>query len=145
MLNNPDVEPEDVTRPTQLHNLDLLCAGVLIPNPAELLQTPAFTRTLNKLKGEYYRVIFDSPPVVAVTDSQIIGRQVDGAMLGARSQQTNRDVFGRAVELLNAVNVNLLGGLMNGVDMSRELYGQYYYQYTQDPIEEHPIERQLDG
>ena len=144
MLNNPDIEPEDVTRPTQLHNLDLLCAGVLIPNPAELLQTPAFTRTLNKLKGEYDRVIFDSPPVVAVTDSQIIGRQVDGAMLVARSQQTNRDVFGRAVELLNAVNVNLLGGLMNGVDMSRELYGQYYYQYTQDPIEEHPVERQLD-
>ena len=145
MLNNPDVESEEVTRPTQLENLDLMCAGALIPNPAELLQTPAFLRTLNKLKGDYDRVIFDSPPVVAVTDSQIIGRQVDGAMLVARSHQTNRDVFGRAVELLKAVDVNLLGGLMNGVDISRELYGQYYYQYTQDPIEESPIERQLES
>ena len=58
MLNNPDLEPEDVTRPTQLENLDLLCTGALIPNPAELLQTPAFLRTLNKLKADYDRVIF---------------------------------------------------------------------------------------
>lgn len=144
MLTNPDVESEEVTRPTQLPNLDILTSGVLIPNPAEILQTPAFARTLEKLLGDYDRVIFDSPPVVPVTDSQVIGRQVDGAMLVARSNVTNRDVFKRALELLRAVNVNLLGGLMNGVDMSKELYGQYYYQYTQDPAELDPMERQID-
>ncbi len=143
MLTNPEVESEEVTRPTQLDNLDILTSGHLIPNPAEILQTPAFQRTLQKLLIDYDRVIFDSPPVVPVTDSQIIGRQVDGAMLVARSQLTNRDVFNRALELLRAVNVNLLGGLMNGVDMSKELYGQYYYQYTQDPEEQDPAERQL--
>lgn len=143
ILTQPDVETEEITRPTPLPNLDLMCAGALLPNPAEILQTPAFQRALHKLLAEYDRVIFDSPPVVPVTDSQVIGRQVDGAILVARSHQTNRDVFGRAVELLNAVNVNLLGGLMNGIDMSQELYGQYYYQYTQDASETNPLERQL--
>ena len=144
MLTDPEVESEEVSRPTPLENLDIMTSGVLIPNPAEILQTPAFTRTLAKLLGDYDRVIFDSPPVVPVTDSQIIGRQVDGALLVARSHVTNRDVFHRALELLQAVNVNLLGGLMNGVDISKELYGQYYYQYSQDPADLDPIEKQID-
>ncbi len=144
MLTNPEVESEEVSRPTALDNLDIMTSGTLIQNPAEILQTPAFARTLQKLLGDYDRVIFDSPPVVPVTDSQIIGRQVDGALLVARSNTTNRDVFSRAIELLRAVNVNLLGGLMNGVDMSKEIYGQYYYQYNQDPADLDPIERQLE-
>ena len=144
MLVDPDVESEEVSRPTPLDNLDIMTSGMLIPNPAEILQTPAFQRTLQKLLGDYDRVIFDSPPVVPVTDSQIIGRQVDGTMLVARCDVTNKDVFNRALELLRAVNVNLLGGLMNGIDMSKELYGQYYYQYTQDPAEIDPAERQID-
>lgn len=145
MLVDPDVESEEVSRPTPLENLDIMTSGALIPNPAEILQTPAFERTLQKLLGDYDRVIFDSPPVVPVTDSQIIGRQVDGTMLVARSEVTNKDVFNRALELLRAVNVNLLGGLMNGVDMSKELYGQYYYQYTQNPADLDPLERQIDS
>ena len=136
MLMNPDVEPDEVTRPTELESLDILCSGPLPSNPAELLQTPAFKRTLDRLLEEYDRVIFDSPPVVPVTDAQIIGRQIDGTLLVARSQQTNRDVLRKAVELLRTVKVPLIGALLNGIDISRDVYGHYYYQYKQSEEEE---------
>ena len=136
MLIDSSVESEEVIRPTDLETLDLLCSGPLPPNPAELLQTAAFKRTLDRLLQEYDRVIFDSPPVVPVTDAQVIGRQIDGAVLVVRAHQTNREVFGRAVNLLRTVNVNLIGGLLNGIDISKEVYGHYYYQYKQDLPEE---------
>jgi polysaccharide biosynthesis transport protein len=143
MLVDPEVEPEEVIRPTELDSLDLLCSGPLLPNPSELLQSSAFKRTLNRLLQDYDRVIFDSPPVVPVTDAQIIGRQIDGTVLVARAQQTHRDVFGRAVELLNNVQVTMLGGLLNGIDISREVYGHYYYQYKQEQGEILPTEKRF--
>jgi polysaccharide biosynthesis transport protein len=143
MLIDAEVEPDEVTRQTELETLDLLCSGPLPPNPAELLQTPAFKRTLNRLLEEYDRVIFDSPPVVPVTDAQIIGQQIDGTVLVVRAQQTNREILRRAVELLTAVKVNLVGALLNDVDISQEVYGHYYYQYKQDPAEVDPIERRF--
>lgn len=133
MLVDEAVEPEDVARPTELRNLDVLCSGPLPPNPAELLQTPAFQRVLERLGRDYDRVVFDSPPVVPVTDAQVIGRQVDGVLLVARVDQTQRDFFGRAVELLSKVRVNILGAVLNDVDGRKHAYGNYYYQYSQDP------------
>ena len=136
MLIDAEVEPEDVTRPTELESLDVMCSGPLPPNPAELLQTPAFKRTLERLLEEYDRVIFDSPPVVPVTDPQIIGRQVDGVVLVARMEQTQRDVFKRAIELLTNVRVKLLGVVLNDMNTTRGGYGyHYYYQYHQDATE----------
>jgi succinoglycan biosynthesis transport protein ExoP len=133
LLVDPSLEPEDVARPTELQNLDVLCSGPLPPNPAELLQTPAFQRVLGRLGRDYDRLVFDSPPVVPVTDAQVIGRQVDGVILVARVDQTQRDFFARAVELLSKVRVNILGVVLNDVDGRKHAYGSYYYQYGQDP------------
>jgi capsular exopolysaccharide synthesis family protein len=120
--------------------MDILCSGPIPPNPAELLQTKAFTDTLARLLSVYDRVIFDSPPVVPVTDAQILGRQLDGTILVAFSNRTHKDMFQKAISLLNAVQVNLLGFVLNGIDLSQETYGHYYYQYQSDKTPESQLE-----
>ena len=128
----------------ELDTLDVMTSGPLPPNPAELLQTPAFRMAMERMLVDYDRVIFDSPPVVPVTDPQIIGRQVDGVVLVVRMEQTQREVFKRGLELLRNVKVNLLGVVSNDMNATSGAYGyHYYYQYHQDADERRlPVERE---
>lgn len=129
MILDPDVAIADVIQDSGVDGMDVMCSGPLPPNPAELLQTKGFRRTLARLLEQYDRVIFDSPPVVAVTDAQVLGMQLDGAMLVVRAGQTTRDMLANAKRLLSDVNVHVLGALLNNLDVTRRGYGQYYYRY----------------
>ncbi len=141
LLMKPQTKLEDVIKPTEIEGMDILCSGPIPPNPAELLQTKAFTETLSRLLSVYDRVIFDSPPVVPVTDAQILGRQLDGTILVAFSNRTHKDMFRKAISLLNAVQVNLLGFVINGIDLNQETYGHYYYQYQSNQSPEAQLEQ----
>ena len=129
MVMDPDTQIADMVRASGVDGMDVMCSGPLPPNPAELLHTKGFRRTLDRLLAAYDRVIFDSPPVVAVTDAQILGMQVDGAVVVVRAGLTTRPLLGKAVRLLSDVNVNILGCLLNNLDVTRRGYGHYYYQY----------------
>ena len=129
MIVDPAVTVDSVIRNTDVEGLDILCSGAVPPNPAELLQSSAFKRTRERLLENYDRVIFDSPPVAAVTDAQILGNTCDGTMLVVRAGKTRRELVAKAKRLLDDVNVNLLGALLNNFDVSKRVYGQYYYQY----------------
>lgn len=129
MILDPDVAIDEVIQESGVDGMQVMCSGPLPPNPAELLQTKGFRRTLARLLETYDRVIFDSPPVVAVTDAQVLGMQLDGAMLVVRAGQTTRDMLANAKRLLSDVNVHVLGALLNNLDVTRRGYGQYYYRY----------------
>lgn len=129
LILDAGVKVADMVQPSGIDGIDVLCSGPLPPNPAELLQTKGFRRTLDRLLEAYDRVIFDSPPVVAVTDAQVLGRQLDGAVLVVRAGQTTRDMLRKAVRLLSDVNVQILGVLLNNFDVNRRGYGQNYYRY----------------
>lgn len=129
LLMNPEATPEDFIKPGGLDNLDMLCSGPLPPNPSELLQTQNFNIVLERLLERYDRLIFDSPPVVAVTDAQILGMKLDGALLVVQANQTTRDMLRKAVSLLQDVNVHLFGGILNNLNVSRRGAGGYYYRY----------------
>lgn len=131
LVMDPKVQIADMINDSGIDGLDLLCSGPLPPNPSEILHTQGFRRTLDRMLDEYDRVIFDSPPVGAVTDAQILGQQIDGAVLVVRAGETSREMLKKAVRLLSGVNVRILGGLLNNLDVSRRGYGQYYYQYYQ--------------
>lgn len=136
LILDPEHAIEGLVRGTGVEDLDLLCSGPLPPNPSELLHTRGFRRALERLLETYDRVIFDSPPVVAVTDAQILGQQVDGTLLVVRAGETRRPMLDKAATLLRTVNVNILGALLNDVDVSRGGYGQYRYYYSSaDPGE----------
>ncbi len=129
LVMDPNCSVDSVTKISPVDGLHVLCSGPLPPNPSELLHTQGFRRTLDKLLEHYDRLIFDSPPVVAVTDAQILGQQVDGAILVVHAGQTTRDMLRKAARLLSDVNVNILGALLNNLDVSRRGYGRTYYQY----------------
>ncbi len=129
MVMDSSIEAREVACATGVENLDIMCSGPLPPNPAELLHTQGFRRTLDKLMDAYDRVIFDSPPVVAVTDAQLLGRQVDGAIIVVGASMTAKPMLAKAVRLLNDVNVNVLGCLLNNLNVNRRGYGYYHYQY----------------
>jgi capsular exopolysaccharide synthesis family protein len=121
---------EQSLKKSLLDNLSIVTSGTLPPNPSELLGSKAMEEFIDRLKKDFDIVLFDSPPVIAVTDAAILCSKVDGAFLVISSGTTNRDAINRAKRLLENVQTQVLGAVLNGVDISGA-YGSsnYYYYY----------------
>jgi capsular exopolysaccharide synthesis family protein len=137
-----ECEVTEVIRETGVPNLFLLPCGACPPNPAELLHAERFRRIVDELTQKFDRVIFDSPPVGAVTDAAILSRLTDGTVLVAKGRHTTRDSLTRAYRQISGEGtVNVLGCILNDLDLSRRgQYGYYYYSrygyyYRQEPAE----------
>ncbi len=124
-----EVEFEAAVRPSGYANLDLMPLGSVPPNPAELLDSSVFLRLLEWLHTNYDRVIFDSPPAMAVTDASILAQYVDGVIVVAREDKSNRHVMRQAIKALQTVNARILGFVLNDVDLERARKGYYSYRY----------------
>jgi succinoglycan biosynthesis transport protein ExoP len=120
---------DEVIQATRVPDLYIIPCGRVPENPAELLQSDRFRELIAELTERFGMVVFDSPPVVPVTDAAIIGAAVDGVVLVARSGTTRREMIGRAVDLLRGVNANLLGVVLNAIDVEGRRRGGYYYYY----------------
>ena len=118
----------ELVKPTIIDNLYLVSSGTLPPNPAELLTSDSMKEMISELKENFDLVLFDSPPVIAVTDAQILSTEVDGTILVVKSEQTNWDMLNRSLSLLKNVKADLLGFVFNSVNVSKS-YGSYYYYY----------------
>ncbi len=114
---------------TDVPNLSVLPCGPIPPNPAELIHSQKFKEVIDKISQHYDRIVFDSPPVIAVTDSLILGNLVDGVVMVIKSAQTTREVVLRAKNQLTGVNVNIFGAILNDLDLGSKKYGYYYYYY----------------
>ncbi len=113
--------------PVEGGELAVLGAGHCPKSPGELLMGEKFANLLDMLRDRYDWVIIDSPPVLAVTDSTTIARQVDGVLLVVRLASRSRLAAIRASEILRSLNAKVLGVLVNGVDPTRG--GSYGYVY----------------
>lgn len=117
-------------------NLAVVPCGDVPANPAELLDTPAFRRTLSELRDRYDLVIIDSPPVLPVTDPLIVARNVDGVVAVVRCESTTRTELQRAMSLLRQGDTNILGVILNEVDARQERYdynAEYYTYRAAEP------------
>jgi exopolysaccharide transport family protein len=120
-------ELEEVINKTDIPNLDVIPCGHIPPNPAELLGSKNVRKYLNVLKERYSMIIFDSPPIMAVTDSIVLSTLVDDVLLVVWAGKTSREVVRRAAEQLRDVRANLIGAILNNITVGQESY--YYYQY----------------
>jgi capsular exopolysaccharide synthesis family protein len=118
-----------VVQPTNITGLTVLPCGPVPPNPSELLHTASFARLVAEMASAYDLVIFDSPPVGVVSDAVVMGTHVDGTVMVLKTGQTIREAARLAVRQLQDVNANLVGALLNNLDISNQKYGQYYYYY----------------
>lgn len=115
---------------TPIQGLDLLTTGAIPPNPSELLLHPHFAQLLDAVSAQYDRVIIDCPPIMAVTDAAIVGRQSGTVLLAARFAVTPMNELEAAITRLRQAGVAVNGILLNGVDQSAGYGYGYGYQYT---------------
>lgn len=111
---------------TTIPNLDILTSGPIPPNPSELLDSQAMDGIMRDLKEDYDYVIYDSPPILAVTDSQTIASKCDGVVMVIASGKTQKDRAIKAKELLEKAGSKMLGVVINRVEEKmNEYYGHY--------------------
>ncbi|MFB9974864.1 CpsD/CapB family tyrosine-protein kinase [Allobacillus sp. SKP2-8] len=121
-----DKELEDAAQAVNIPNLSVLPCGPVPPNPSELLGSKSMKRFMENAESSYDLVIYDTPPVLAVTDSQVISSAVDGVLLVVRSKQTEKDAAVKAKELLTQAQANILGVVLNDRSFNETNYYYYY-------------------
>jgi len=110
---------------TGVENLWLLASGAKPPNPADLLGSKKIDQLLAKLNEMADIVLFDAPPVIAVTDAAVLGAKVDGVLLVVSAGQTRRDHAERAKELLEKAKVRIIGATLTNAPKDSSI-GDYY-------------------
>ncbi len=106
-----------------VENLWLMPSGPLPPNPADILGSAKMEHVIEALKERADIILFDAPPVVAVTDAAVLGTKVDGVLLVVSAGRTRRDHAERAKELLERVHVRILGAVLNEARRNASLSG----------------------
>lgn len=117
---------QDVIKESMEKNLYILTSGPIPPNPAELLSSRAMEHFLEEIEEEFDIILFDSPPLLAVTDGQILASKCDGTILVVGSGKTETDQAVKSKELLKAANSHILGVVLNGKKMESSNYYYYY-------------------
>ena len=123
----------DAVQKTSIEGLYALTAGVIPPNPSELLGSERMQNVLQRAKEEYDYVLIDTPPVLPVTDALIVSRFVDGMILVIASAEVKVEMAREVKSQLVNAGANILGVVLNKVRSEHHGYGyEYYYYYGND-------------
>ena len=116
---------------TGIAGLRLLPAGVLPPNPVELLNSPAMATLLETLQGEADLLIFDSPPLLATADAQVLASKVDGVLYVMQLGRVPKSAIVHSFEMMAQARANILGIVLNKIDSQTSHSGSYQgYNYS---------------
>jgi len=107
--------------PTGVEDLWLLPAGPLPPNPADLLGSRRMESVISNLKSRADIVLFDAPPVIVVTDAALLASKLDGVLLVMSAGHTRREHAQRAKELLEKINVRVVGAVLTNASVDSRL------------------------
>lgn len=123
---------EEIIRTTDVNNLSYISAGTIPPNPSEILGSDQMINFIKKLKGEYDYVVIDSPPLIAVTDSEILAQLADATILVVSANFTETDLLEKSVEILRRDNSTFIGTVLNNFNYRSgySSYYKYYYYYS---------------
>lgn len=111
---------------TKEKNLYILTSGPIPPNPAELLSAQAMDLFFRTVEKEFDIIVFDTPPLLAVTDAQILANKCDGTVLVVSSGKTEKDQLRKGKELLDSAKSKLLGVVLNNKKITKSNYYYYY-------------------
>ena len=127
-----------LTQSTSTRNLAALTAGPLPPNPPAILGRPDVPALLDELRRQFRWVLIDTPPIASVTDALLLARHVDMAVLVIQHNKVDKKVVKRSLAALRKVQPNVLGAVLNSVDIKTK--GYYYYYHRQEKAD-----RNADG
>lgn len=117
-------------RESTIPNLRIMTSGKDAPNPAELLGSKRMKQLIEALQKDADVVVFDAPPLLAVTDAQVLASQVQGVVLVINTEKTPRAMVARAAEALLRGNGRLFGVVLNRLSWSPRSYYYYYDSYS---------------
>jgi len=120
-----DCEVYSLIQHTADSNVDLLASGPVPPNPAELLGTTKIQQLFAELCKKYDYLIIDVPPVIPVTDACVLASKVDGVVLVIGAGIVRPEIAKQAKELLQKAQGNILGVVLNRVEIESK-YASYY-------------------
>lgn len=126
LISSRNTELEDVVQFIESADLDVIPSGPIPPNPSELLNSRRMNEIIKDLENKYDLVLFDMPPVVSVTDAQIMATKTDGVVFVVRRAIAHRDDVKHAKELLEMVQAKILGVVFNGAEKKTDRSYSYY-------------------
>ncbi len=117
----------EVVNRTDIPNLFVLTSGPIPPNPAELLASKTLDSVMEELKKEFDIIIFDAPPILSVTDAQILSNKCDGTLLIVNSGAVENSSVIKAKASLESSKATILGVVLNNYKLPRSQYYEEYY------------------
>lgn len=125
LLTDKETTLKDVIVKTRSEGLYVLPSGAIPPNPAELLGSNRMKEVEKEIFAAFDLVIYDMPPVLVVTDAQVMAARADGVLFVIPKGEAHKDSVLKAKDLLQKVQANVLGAVLNKVDDKESYY--YYY------------------
>lgn len=129
VVNKEEVHLGEYIQKEILPNVDVLTSGPIPPNPSELLGSKKNVHLMESLRKDYDIIIIDAPPLLAVTDAQVLSTISDGSIIVTRHGETKKEELLRGKELLEKVKGNILGVVLNDIPYDEDSY--YYYSYKE--------------
>lgn len=124
------LELKKLIKTTLVPSLYLVNSGPIPPNPAELLGSDRMRELLEILKGSFDFILIDTPPVLSVTDSQVLGKMVDGLILVVQADRTPKEALRQTREIIDLLQLKSFGVVINALNLdNRGYYHRYYYRH----------------
>ncbi|MBO7747818.1 CpsD/CapB family tyrosine-protein kinase [Paenibacillus sp. MWE-103] len=121
----------EVIRDTSVDHLSVITSGPIPPNPSEILGSQRMLALIEELKQEFDLILFDTPPILAVTDGLVISAYCDGVVLVVHAGKVKRSLVMKAKSNLDHAKANVLGVVLNNKSQSKH-NNQYYYYNTNE-------------
>jgi polysaccharide biosynthesis transport protein len=123
---------DQVVQTSSLPNLHFMPSGKLPSSSLGILSSPQMKELISELKQRYDFVFFDSPPIMGVSDAAILCSEVDGVLMVIQHRTYPRAVSGRAKTMIDNAGGNLIGVVLNNLNVTRDYYYYYnsYYNYS---------------
>jgi len=124
-----DVPVEEAIKTTSVPNLHFLPSGRLPRTSLGVLDPKRISELVHSLKQKYDVIVFDTPPLVGISDSAVIAKEMDGVVLVVQYRKYPRDMIIRAKQMLDTLGVLQVGVVLNNINIMRDDYYYYYHSY----------------
>ncbi|HEY5653949.1 MAG TPA: polysaccharide biosynthesis tyrosine autokinase [Pontiella sp.] len=127
-----DVPVEEAIKATSVPNLHFLPSGRLPRTSLGILDPKRIRELIASLKTKYDVVFIDTPPLVGISDSSILAKETDGAIIVVQYRKYPRDMLVKAKQMIETLGVNVVGAVLNNINVMRDDYYYYYHSYYSD-------------
>ena len=122
---------EEIVHHAEVPNLDVICCGAVPNNPSELAGSQRMKDFIEEIRSKYDKIMFDCPPVSAVSDPLMIAAATDGIIFVSKFNKVRREHARKTVQRIQDAGINIVGVCINDLDFEGKdsyYYSYYYYQ-----------------